>query len=184
MHRTCPAVRERSLRVVGETELRLNERPGYPSRDSDVDDVEETVRMLRGAQAGLRSRFDDFHRALDRRDGPAYRLALADFHERLGRWTAAEESALFPAFGRAPVEGRDARRELRLEFVQMRELTRQVRLQLDSGAPMSDVLGLVENLARRFGAHERGVLDVYYPAAAEALEASERAELEIAAREL
>jgi hypothetical protein len=146
--------------------------------------VEDAERILSGAQAGLRSRFDDFRRALDRRDGPAYRLALADFQDWLGRWTAAEESALLPAFGRSPVAGRDARRELRLEFVQMRELTRHVRLQLESGAPMSDVLGLVENLARRFDAHERGVLDVYYPAAAEALEASELAELEIAARGL
>lgn len=146
--------------------------------------MDQTERMLRGAQAGLRSRFDDFRRALDRRDGPAYRLAVSDFQDWLGRWTAAEESALLPAFGRAPVAGRDAHRELRLEFVQMRELTRQVRLQLESGAPMSDVLGLVENLARRFDAHERGVLDVYYPAAAEALDASEVAELEIAARGL
>jgi hypothetical protein len=149
-----------------------------------VEETDETVRVLRGAQAGLRSRFEDFRRALDRRDGPAYRLALADFHEWLGRWTAAEESALLPAFDRSPVPGRDARRELRLEFVQLRELTRQVRLQLESGAPMSDVLGLLENLARRFDAHERGLLEVYYPAAAEALEASERAELEIAARGL
>ena len=146
--------------------------------------MDDAERMLRGAQAGLRSRFEDFRRALDRRDGPAYRLALADFQDWLGRWTAAEESALLPAFIRAPIAGRDARRELRLEFVQMRELTRHVRLQLESGAPMSDVLGLVENLARRFDAHERGVLDVYYPAAAEALEASELAELEIAARGL
>ena len=49
---------------------------------------------------------------------------------------------------------------------------------------MSDVLGLLENLARRFEAHERGLYEVYYPAAAEALEASERVELEIAARGL
>jgi len=149
-----------------------------------MEDAEQTLRLLSGAQDGLRSRFDDFRRALDRRDGPAYRLAIADFQEWLGRWTAAEESALLPVFGRVPIEGRDARRELRLEFVQMRELTRHVRLQLESDAPMSDILELVENLARRFDAHERGVLDLYYPAAADALEASELAELEIAARGL
>ncbi len=146
--------------------------------------MEDPERLLRRAQAGLRSRFEDFRRAFDRRDGPAYRFALADFQERLGQWTAAEETALLPALDRAPVEGRDARRELRVEFVQIRELTRQARLQLEAGAPMSDVLGLVENLARRFAAHERGLLDVYYPAAAEALEASECVELEIAARGL
>ena len=49
---------------------------------------------------------------------------------------------------------------------------------------MADVLGLVENLGRRLAAHEREMETVYYPAAAEALEASERAELEIAARGL
>jgi hypothetical protein len=137
--------------------------------------------MLRAAQAALRSRFEDFRQALDRRDGPAYRLALADFHEALGRWTSAEERALLPALERAPIPGRDPKRELTLEFVQLRELTRHVRLELEAQARLSDVLGLVENLSRRFDAHERDLLDVYYPSAATALEADELVILEGAA---
>ena len=73
----------------------------------------------------------------------------------------------------------------RLEYVQLRELTRQSET-ADRGAarrwPTSS--DCVENLARRFDAHERGHFDVYYPAAAQALEASECVELEIAARGL
>src|SRR5215470_8784115 len=107
--------------------------------------------MLRAAQAALRSRFEDFRQALERRDGPAYRLALADFHDALGRWTAAEEQALVPALLRSPIPGRDARRELTLEFVQP---------------------------------HERGVLEVYFPAAAAVLEADELEVLERAGRSL
>jgi Hemerythrin HHE cation binding domain len=140
--------------------------------------------VLGAAQAGLRSRFDDFRRALDRRDGPAYRLALADFQDCLGRWTAAEEKVLVPALERAPLAGRDARRELTLEYVQLRELTRHVRLEIEAGARMSDILGLVENLARRFDAHEHGMLEVYYPAAAAGLTAPELAALAEAARGL
>jgi len=146
--------------------------------------VEDATAAFRAAQASLRSRFDDFRQALQRRDGPAYRLALADFQQALGRWTAEEERHLVPALERAPIAGRDSRRELTLEFVQLRELTRQLRFQIEATAPLSDVLGLVENLSRRFDAHERGVLEVYYPAAATALTAGERAALEKAAREL
>jgi len=140
--------------------------------------------MLRAAQAALRSRFEDFRQALERRDGPAYRLALADFQDALGRWTAAEEQALVPALERSPIPGRDARREMTLEFVQLRELTRHVRLEIEAQARLSDVLGLVENLSRRFAAHERGVLEAYFPAAASALEADELAVLEDTARSL
>jgi hypothetical protein len=140
--------------------------------------VNDALALLRSARQALRSRFDDFRRALDRRDEAAYRMALADFHERLRSWTEAEERALLPALGRAPLPGRDATREVRLEHVQLRELTRHVLLQIDEHARMSDVLGFVENLSRRFGAHEAGMLEVYYPAAAPHLSPEERAILE------
>ncbi|HYX21195.1 MAG TPA: hypothetical protein VFA98_10165 [Thermoanaerobaculia bacterium] len=146
--------------------------------------MESAFELLRKAQEGLRLRFDDFRRALERRDGPAYRLGLADFQQALDAWTAAEERALLPALDRAAIPGRDARREVTLEFVQLRELTRQLRAQIDGGARMSDVLGLAENLARRFDAHERGLCDVYYPAAAPLLDGAERSALEEAARAL
>ena len=51
---------------------------------------------LLAVQQALRSRFDDFRRALDRRDVEAYRLGLTDFHNCLRRWTEAEEKALCP----------------------------------------------------------------------------------------
>jgi hypothetical protein len=143
--------------------------------------VEDALALLNAAQAGLRERFDDFHRAFDRRDEAAYRLALADFHDWLCRWTAAEERALLPALRRARLSDRDPQRELNLEYVQLRELTRHTREEIEARARMSDVLGLVENLSRRFEAHERGNLAVYFPAAAPLLTPAERRSLEEAA---
>ncbi len=139
---------------------------------------------LRRAQLSLDSRFEDFRRALERRDGPAYRLGLVDFQKALELWSAAEQRALLPAFDRAPVEGRDARRELTLEFVQLRELTRQLRAQIEEGARMADVLGITENLGRRLEAHGRGMIEVYFPTAATELTRAEREALEVAARGL
>ena len=144
--------------------------------------MEDALALLNGAQAALRSRFDDFRRAFERRDQAAYRLGLADFHDWLCRWTAAEEKALLPALSRADLPGRDSRRELRLEYVQLRELTRHLRMQIDARAPMADLLGLAENLSRRFDAHERGNIEIYYPAAVGKLTSEERAVLESAAR--
>jgi hypothetical protein len=144
--------------------------------------VEDALALLDGAQAALRARFDDFLGAFGRRDEAAYRLALSDFHDWLCRWTAAEEAALLAALVRARFPDRDPQRELTLEYVQLRELTRHVRMQIEARAPMADLLGLVENLSRRFDAHERGNLDVYHPAAAPLLTPAERQTLEAAAR--
>jgi hypothetical protein len=128
--------------------------------------VAGTLRNLVSAQSALRSRFDDYSRALERRDEEAYRLALTDFHRCLVRWTQAEEQALLPAILRASIEGRDPRRELRLEWVQVRELTRYLLSQINERAPLADILGLSENLERRLAAHESEMETVYYPAAA------------------
>jgi hypothetical protein len=121
---------------------------------------------LLAVQKGLRGRFDDFRRALERREDDACRLALADFHAQLTRWTAAEERVLLPALARASFPGRDPQRELRLEYVQIRELTRYLLSQIGERAPLADVLGLVENLERRLAAHESEMEKVYYPSAA------------------
>jgi hypothetical protein len=145
-------------------------------------EAEAARALLHTAQEDLRSRFDDFRQAFDRRDEAAYRLALTDFHDRLCDWTAAEERALVPALRRAGLADRDPRRELSLEYVQLRELTRQIRLGIDGRAPLADLLGLVENLGRRLEAHERGNRDVYYPAAADALTDEETRALRDAAR--
>ena len=117
--------------------------------------MEDALALLNATQAALRSRFDDFRRAFDRRDEAAYRLALADFHDWLCRWTAVEQSVLLPALRRAALPERDPLRELTLEYVQLRELTRYLRMQIEARGRMADLLGLVENLSRRFDAHER-----------------------------
>jgi len=124
---------------------------------------------LLAVAAGLRSRFDDFRRALDRREDEAGRIALADFHAQLSRWTAAEERVLLPALARASFPGRDPQRELKLEYVQIRELTRYLLSQIGERAPLADVLGLVEHLERRLAAHESEMEKVYYPGAASLL---------------
>ena len=128
---------------------------------------------LLAAQRALSDRFDDFRRALDRRDEAAYTIALADFHARLQRWTEAEERALLPALQRVVLTGRDPRRELHLEWVQVRELTRYLVSQISERAAISDLLGLTENLARRFTAHQREASRVYFPAAAPVLTEAE-----------
>jgi hypothetical protein len=140
--------------------------------------------ILESAQAGIRSRFDDFRRAFDRRDRAAYTLALADFHDWLCRWTEAEQRALLPALRRAKLPGRDAQRELTLEYVQLRELTRFLRTQIEGEGPvaLADSLGLADNLGRRLEAHERQNRDVYYPAAAGILDETETRALGDAAR--
>jgi hypothetical protein len=135
--------------------------------------VDKSLEGLIRAQAALRSRFDDFRRALERRDEEAYRVGLTDFHQSLRRWTEAQESALLPAVLRADIAGRDPRRELRLEWVQLRELTRYLLSQINDRAPIGDVVGFVENLERRFKAHESDLESVYYPAAVAALTSEE-----------
>lgn len=140
----------------------------------------EVVAFLRSVQRGLRSRFDDYRRALERRDEEAYRLALADFHACLRTWTEAEERSLLPAVVRAGVAGRDVLRELPVEWVQIRELSRYLLSQVMERAAISDVLGLTENLERRLSAHESEMEKVYFPAAAASLDPTERRALEAA----
>jgi hypothetical protein len=132
-----------------------------------------SLETLLSASRALRSRFDDFRRALDRRDEEAYRLALDDFHRHLVRWTRAEEEFLLPAVLRAGIAGRDAGRELRLQWVQVRELTRFLLEQVRARAALSDLLGLAENLDRRFAAHSAEMENAYYPAAAPLLSEQE-----------
>jgi hypothetical protein len=108
-------------------------------------------------------------------------MALADFHERLVAWTTAEQGSLLPALERAMLADRSPRRELSLEYVQLRELTAHVRREIDGRGRLSDLLGFVENLSRRLAAHERGNAEVYYPAASGRLTDDERGRLEEAA---
>ena len=132
--------------------------------------------LLEGQRA-LRARFDDFRQALRRNDRTAASVALDDFLHHLERWTEAEEAALVPAVVRANIVGRDPRRELRLEYIQIRELTRFIQRAL---AEKSDAGGYVDNLDRRLHAHEMQNITVYYPSAAATLTEEEWAVLEAA----
>ena len=146
--------------------------------------MEKTAEGLTTVQKSLRLRFDDFRRAFERRDSEAYRVALADFHMCLGRWTEAQEAALLSAVLRAGVPGRDPRREIRVDCVQVRELTRFLFEEVSRNAPLSDLIGLVENLGRRLAAWESEMAGVYIPAAAPALTEKEWSTLEAAAPDL
>jgi len=136
------------------------------------------LETLLSAQRALRSRFDDFQRALRGDNRPAVEIALVDFERHLRRWTDAEEKALLPALVRAEIPGRDARRELRLEYVQIRELTRYLLQQIGEGILPGNLVGFADNLDRRLHAHEKEMGQVYYPAAAPVLTAEEWSILE------
>ncbi len=132
-----------------------------------------SVDSLVSAQRALRSRFDDFRQALQHNDKTALEIALFDFDKQLRRWTEAEEASLIAAVERAGVPGRDPRRELRLEFVQLRELTGFIVRQIADGVRARDLTGYVENLDRRLHAHEKELRSVYYPAASKSLTSGE-----------
>ena len=139
-----------------------------------------SLEWLLEGQRALRERFDDFAQALRRNDKTALDIALDDFEKNLRRWTEAEEAALIPAVTRAAIAGRDPRRELRLEYVQIRELTNFIARGRESKAQPSELLGYLENLDRRLAAHERENRSVYYPVAAGSLTEDEWAILEAA----
>jgi len=128
-----------------------------------------------GGGRALASRFEDFRRALDRRDETAYRTALADLLARLTEWSEALDRVVVPALQRVP--RRDLAHELTVDLVQLRELTRHTLKQIEERARLSDVLGLVENLGARLKAHLRQMADVYAPAAEGALNDADRAAL-------
>lgn len=134
--------------------------------------------LLSAAQQALRSRFDEFRLALQRENRTAAEVALDDFEKNYRRWTEAEETALLPALERAAIPGRDVRRELRLEYVQIRELTRFVLQQIREGIRTPDLEGYIDNLGRRLSAHEGEMQRVYYPAAEKTLTAEEWKTLE------
>ena len=124
------------------------------------------LEKLLAAQHALRDRFEDFFRAMQRENALAAAVALDDYERNLRRWTEAEEKALMPALDRAALPGRNVRYELRLEYVQLRELTRFLLQQLQEGIRPSHLLGYTQNLGHRLQAHEQQMSEVYYPAAA------------------
>ena len=76
---------------------------------------------------------------------------------------------MVPAVARSVDCPRHAPRELRVELVQVRELTRFLLEQIGTHSPLADVLGLIDNLDRRLAAHESQLLSEYFPASASIL---------------
>ena len=139
-----------------------------------------SLEWLLEGQRALRERFDDFAQALRRNDKTALDVALFDFEQHLRRWTEAEEQALIPAVSRIGIPGRDPRRELRLEYVQIRELTNFIARGRANKTQPSELRGYAENLERRLTAHEKENRSVYYPVAAGSLTEDEWTILEAA----
>jgi hypothetical protein len=82
------------------------------------------------------------------------------FDETLRSHTRTEEEEIFPPVpeqGLAPSLDEDSSqrlcRELRLEHVQIRELSGMIRRLLSEGARLDEIPGLAANLARRWDAH-------------------------------
>jgi hypothetical protein len=100
-----------------------------------------------------------FGRFLAAQDREAAGRAIGDFDAALRRHTELEEEHLFPA---APGEKLSSReeserdrlfRELRLEHVQIRELSGMMVRQLGVSGGAAAARGLAANLARRWDAH-------------------------------
>jgi hypothetical protein len=93
-------------------------------------------------------------------DSGAAREAIAAFDDELGRHTTFEEARVIPGSAdhklAPPVaEAEDARlfRELRLEHVQVRELSAMIRRLMSEKGDLEGARRLAGNLARRWDAH-------------------------------
>jgi hypothetical protein len=93
-------------------------------------------------------------------DTGAAREAIAAFDDQLGRHTAFEEAGVIPAPEGRRLAPRDAEaederlfRELRLEHVQVREVSAMIRRLLEERTDLDGARRLASNLARRWDAH-------------------------------
>src|SRR5262245_18701124 len=93
-------------------------------------------------------------------EAPAAREALADFDHALRRHTEREEERLFaPPPGRKLLPSEEESeperlsRELRLEHVQIREVSGMMRRLLEESSDLDGARRLFGNLARRWDAH-------------------------------
>ena len=95
-------------------------------------------------------------------DAAAATPAIEEFDRELRRHTSEEEQSLFEALPghrlAAPAQETESQRfsrELRLEHVQVRELSGMIVRRLSEGAPLEEVRALAGSLARRWDAHTR-----------------------------
>jgi hypothetical protein len=121
--------------------------------------------------AALRNRLADEHRSLDERfggflaaatggDAAAAAEAIRAFDDGLRRHTALEEETILAPSpdGRLAAAADETpqqrlSRELRLEHVQIRELSAMIRRLLEEREDLAGALRLAGNLARRWDAH-------------------------------
>ena len=115
---------------------------------------------LTGEHRGLDDNLGRFLGAAHAGDMAAARDAIRAFDEALRSHTAAEEQGILaPPSGHklAPPEaessGERLHRELRLEHVQIRELSAMIRHLLDEKNDLEGARRLAPNLARRWDAH-------------------------------
>ena len=115
---------------------------------------------LTGEHRRLDDLFGRFLGAVDAGDAAAARDAIREFDEALRLHTAREEEGLLvPPAGHklAPPETETAaariHRELRLEHVQVREVSFMIRHLLDEKNDLEGARRLAPNLARRWDAH-------------------------------
>ncbi len=117
------------------------------------------LQALADEHRSLDELFGRFLAAATNGDAAAAGRAIGGFDDALRRHTALEEEKLL-----APVPGKLAaaenetpgerlRRELRLEHVQVRELSAMIRRLLDGRGDVAGALRLAGNLARRWDAH-------------------------------
>ena len=132
------------------------------------------VQALLAPQRVLRGHFERFRSALAAGDRVSMELVLAAFEHGLRRRIELELRVLQPALARVSIPGRDARRELEMQYVQLRELVRTLAQRIATNAPRGESIGFADNLDRRLGAHEAELERVYYPAAWPHLSAADR----------
>ena len=116
--------------------------------------------LLEREHRDLDALFGRFLAAASNADAAAARDAIAAFDDALGRHTEFEETRVLPApagHKLAPPESEapDARlhRELRLEHVQVREVSAMIRRLLEEKSDLEGARRLAANLARRWDAH-------------------------------
>lgn len=117
------------------------------------------LQALADEHRSLDELFGRFLAAATNGDAAEAARAIGGFDDALRRHTALEEERLLgPAPGRlAAAEGESAaarlHRELRLEHVQVRELSAMIRRLVGERGDLSGALRLAGNLARRWDAH-------------------------------
>jgi len=125
-----------------------------------TEDTASLADSLTREHRGLDDLFGRFLGAVDAGDAAAARDAIREFDEALRGHTAREEEGvLAPPAGHklAPPESETAagrlHRELRLEHVQVREVSSMIRHLLEEKNDIDGARRLAPNLARRWDAH-------------------------------